>query len=159
MVAEDIVFPLNVNVLPEAGELNVIVPVYVLFMPLAIVNEPAIFNVELPANVPVYPVKFKLLVVAAAFTVEVPAPEFALKNTSSEAVGRLAPPAPPEERLQCAVSFQFPVPPIQYLSIASAFAGDVKEKISALKSIAKRKPSFILILRLFLLFKKENIHE
>lgn len=49
--------------------------------------------------------------------VHVPPPELLLKITSSEAVGTLAPPEPPELADQCDVSepSQVPVPLTQYL--------------------------------------------
>lgn len=113
-----IVLPAVVIVLPVAVELKFINPVNEYVIPVDSVKLPKIFKVELPANVPVNPVKFRLRQFAVAATVQVTAPDAASKNTSSALVGTDAPPAPPDvvAHLVPAVPSQFADPPTQYLS-------------------------------------------
>ena len=68
-----------------------------------------------PANVPVNPVKSKLAQLTPEVTVTVTAPEVAVKNTSSAAVGTAWPPAPPSVKahLVPAVASHEAVPPTQ----------------------------------------------
>jgi hypothetical protein len=77
-------------------------------------------TVKVPDDVKVNeePVVVKLLHNKAPVRVIVPEPEEPLKNTSSAAVGTLAPLAPPEvaDQTVVLVVFHVPVPPTQYLS-------------------------------------------
>lgn len=107
----------------EPAELTVIVgaPVIVqLTGELQTVPVPArVFEFPAVARVPVKPVQLILrtVVLTPATHVTVTAPDAASKNTSSEAPGTDAPPAPPEvvAHLVPAVLFQLSVPPTQYL--------------------------------------------
>jgi hypothetical protein len=94
---------------------NVIVDICVQVIPDARVKLPLTLTLFEPANVPVYPVKFKLRQLPVAVTVTVPAPELESKNTSSADVGTLAPPVPPElaDQFVVVVVSQLPVPPTQ----------------------------------------------
>lgn len=85
-------------------------------MPEYNVSDAARLTPVLPFNVPVNPLKFKLLqspVVVATVTVE--APELASKKTLLFAVGSGAPPLPPDVKahLLPAVPFHDAVPPTQ----------------------------------------------
>jgi hypothetical protein len=84
-------------------------------VPLSVLLIPAV------ASVPVKPVQSMLTTEAApvAFHVTTAAPpEFASKNTVSDAPGTLAPPAPPDvvDQFVVLVEFQVPLPPRQYLA-------------------------------------------
>ena len=108
-------FPALVIVLVAKRLKNVIVPVNETVIADTRVTDPYAFICDDPANVPVNQVKSILFTVVVAFTVVVPDPELALKNTFSPA-GKLAPDAHPEVAAQLFVLFQFPSPPVtQYL--------------------------------------------
>lgn len=95
---------------------NPIAHVYEFVIVLARVILQYIESALLHARVPVNHVKSKFLIILFAFTVDVPAPELASKNTSMSPVGKLAPLAHPEVADQLVVLFQLPVHPvIQYL--------------------------------------------
>ena len=77
---------------------------------------------EVAVNEPIKPVQFKLKILRVnaglvLSIVQVMAPEFASKNTSSNSVGTDAPPAPPDvaDHFVPAVLSYVSVPPTQYL--------------------------------------------
>ena len=102
-------------IVPSALKNNCISPVNP--MPGTSVSDPdmVIPTDVVPVSVPVNPVQLTDLAFRKPVTVTVTAPEAALKNTSSAAVGTACPPAPPEvsAHLVPAVKSQLAVPPTQ----------------------------------------------
>jgi len=115
VITEVIDLPLVVNVqIPAMFKLSECVQV----IPEDAVTFPSLTVTESsPANVPVNPVKFKLLQSCGTLTVQVTDPLAASKNTSSADVGLEAPPEPPEDEdhLVPDVPSQLAVPPTQNL--------------------------------------------
>jgi len=94
-------------------------------VPLSVLLSPPV------ARVPVKPVQSMLTteeaLVASHVTTGAP-PEFASKNTVSDAPGTLAPPLPPDvvDQFVVLVEFQVPVPARQYLDAMYYFLLDLK---------------------------------
>jgi hypothetical protein len=105
------VFPLLVKLQVPC---NRTMPEYVHVIPAETVRLPFTLTGDVPARVPVNPVKFKLKQFAVAEIVQGPV-EAASKNTSSADVGTASPPGPPEvkDHLVPAVAFQELLPPTQ----------------------------------------------
>lgn len=111
------VTPLNVlpAVVSVPVPVNVIVPVWVYVIAATSVTLPATVIAAVPVMVPAKPVQLMLAApVFPAAIVQVPVDRL-VKNTASEAVGRVAPPGPPDvaDHLVPAVSSQEAVPPTQ----------------------------------------------
>lgn len=115
-------FPLEVMlfvpVVPANVQLSIVsvIPAAIVTCPTVLVPT-VILGVDVPARVPVKPVKLIDLQTRDPLTVQVFAPLLASKNTSSEAVGTPDPPPPPEvvDHLVPAVASHVAVPPTQYL--------------------------------------------